>query len=185
VVSAIRVLPPGNNQILTNLQFTVAQEGDEEVITRIDLVNDRELSPILNIFTVNSQSRLPVLDGASVTVYPEGHHERLSVRGYVNFTGNVDITDAIYLLAPRSEELRHIGETVVAGRVDHLRHKRRQHGVRVFPADCVEHVEGLLCVDHRMAVSQEVVRDGGQDGVSNLRWYDPGCNQTAQQRFGG
>ncbi len=93
-----RVLPPGNNQILTNLQFTVAGEGDEEVITRIDLVNDRELSPILNIFTVNNQSRLPVLDGASVTVYPADHHERLFVRGDVNFTGNVDITDAIYLL---------------------------------------------------------------------------------------
>ena len=93
-----RVLPPGENHILTNLLFTVAEEGDEEVITRIELVNDRELSPILNIFTVNSQSRLPPLEGASVTVYPADHHERLFIRGDVNFTGNVDITDAIYLL---------------------------------------------------------------------------------------
>lgn len=93
-----RVLPPGENHILTNLLFTVAQEGDEEIITRIELVNDRELSPILNIFTVNNQSRLPPLDGASVTVYPADHHERLFIRGDINFTGNVDITDAIYLL---------------------------------------------------------------------------------------
>ena len=33
-----------------------------------------------------------------MTVYPADHHERLFVRGDVNFTGNVDITDAIYLL---------------------------------------------------------------------------------------
>ena len=93
-----RVLPPGEDHILTNLLFTVAEEGDEEVITQIDLVNDRQLSPILNIFTVNNQSRLPPLDGASVTVYPADHPERLFIRGDVNFTGNVDITDAIYLL---------------------------------------------------------------------------------------
>lgn len=93
-----RVLPPGENHILTNLLFTVAEEGTEEVITSIELVNDREFSPILNIFTVNNQSRLPPLDGASVTIYPADHHERLFIRGDVNFTGNVDITDAIYLL---------------------------------------------------------------------------------------
>ena len=94
-----RTLPPGEDHILTNLIFTVAAEGDEETITRIDLVNDREMSPILNIFTVNNRSRLPVMEGSEVTVYPAEYPERLFIRGDINFTGNVDITDAIYLLS--------------------------------------------------------------------------------------
>ena len=71
----------------------------DRTITRNDLVNDREQSPILNIFTVNNQSKIPVMTGATVRVYPEDHPERLFIRGDVNFTGNVDITDAIYLLS--------------------------------------------------------------------------------------
>ena len=94
-----RALPPGDDHILTNLIFTVASEGSEETITRIDLINDREQSPILNIFTVNNRSKIPVMTGSTVTVYPEDHPEQLFIRGDINFTGNVDITDAIYLLS--------------------------------------------------------------------------------------
>jgi PKD repeat protein len=93
-----RVLRPGENQTLVSLLFDVAPTAPVGAVTEIRLVNNREISPIFNIFTVNNQTVLPVLEESTVTIVSPDTLEATFIRGDVDGNGRVDISDGISLL---------------------------------------------------------------------------------------
>ncbi|HVR75848.1 MAG TPA: PKD domain-containing protein [Planctomycetota bacterium] len=93
-------LSPGTDQTLVNWIFGVSPGAPQGVRTRVDLVNDRSLSPVFNIFIVDNHSRSPALTGANVEVLLlEKPHPGRFVRGDVDSNGAVNITDAIHILS--------------------------------------------------------------------------------------
>jgi PKD repeat protein len=93
-----RILLAGENQILVNLIFNVSPTAPAGTVTEIELINNREVSQIFNIFTVDNTSKLPVLESSTVTVVEMTAAEGFFVRGDVDGSGSVDITDGISLL---------------------------------------------------------------------------------------
>ena len=93
-----RVLLPGVGQVIVNMIFNVSPESPIGAVTEIELVNNRDVSQIFNIFTVDNSSKLPVLESGRVTVVDPGEAEGMFVRGDVDGNGSVDITDGIALL---------------------------------------------------------------------------------------
>lgn len=92
-------LPGGDDQVLTQLVFDVSRSAPQGAVTRIDLLNDSEVSRIFNIFTVNRFSKLPTLNGSSVRVLNfTPPFPRFFLRGDVDGNGVVEITDAVNLL---------------------------------------------------------------------------------------
>ena len=88
-------------------------------------------------------------------------------------------------LIPRSEEFLHVRKPVVAGRIDHVGYQWTQNRVGVLPPNGVQHFEGFLGIDHRVAISQEVVSDRRQQSMSDPLRNDTGCDQTPDESFCG
>jgi hypothetical protein len=92
-------LPPGIDQTLVNVVFDVSGEAPQGATTQVSLVNNRELSPILNIFTVNGFTKVPALTASTVKILViEPPFPRFFTRGDANGDSAVDITDAILIL---------------------------------------------------------------------------------------
>ncbi|MEM7232971.1 MAG: PKD domain-containing protein [Planctomycetota bacterium] len=92
-------LRPGEKQSLVNLVFDVSN-GARPGTTEIRLVNNFDLSPIFNIFTINGFTTLPVLKSSRVTILDpfSPPFPKFFLRGDADGNGNIDITDAIVLL---------------------------------------------------------------------------------------
>ena len=93
-----RTLLPGQSQVLVNMIFDVSEEAPAGAVTEIALINNRDVSQIFNIFTVENRSKLPVLESATVTIEPPDIAEAFFLRGDVDGSGRVDISDGIALL---------------------------------------------------------------------------------------
>jgi hypothetical protein len=92
-------LRAGVNQTLVNLIFDVAPGAPQGATTQVAMVNNRDLSPILNIFTIDGFTRVPALTPSTVKILDaEQPHPALFVRGNSDMQGKVDITDAILIL---------------------------------------------------------------------------------------
>ena len=96
----MRTLPPSVDATLIYLVYDVSPDaptgaGEETVV---ELFNDREISQIFNVFTVDNQSVLPALGSATVRVESAGLEEAGFIRGDVDLSGRVDITDSINIL---------------------------------------------------------------------------------------
>lgn len=92
-------LPPIENQRLINLVFDVVDSAPQGESTRIELVNDKELTPIRNMMAVDGQARLPALKSSEVRIRPiEPPFPRLFVRGDFDSNGQVNLTDAVAAL---------------------------------------------------------------------------------------
>jgi hypothetical protein len=92
-------LPPGTNQRLIHLVFDVLDSAPQGETTRVEFVNDKELSPIRNIMVVNGQARIPALKGSEVSIRPAvPPFPRLFVRGDFDSNGQVNLTDAVATL---------------------------------------------------------------------------------------
>ena len=79
-----RILQAGENQVLVNCVFNVSPGAPAGAVTEIELINNREVSQIFNIFTVDNSSRLPVLESGTVTVVSPSQAEGMFVRGDVD-----------------------------------------------------------------------------------------------------
>jgi len=96
-----RALPPTNSgNTLVNMLFDVAEEAPAGAVTEIELINNRAVSQIFNVFTVDNRSKLPVLTPARVEIVSRDAAEVAGafVRGDVDGSGRVDISDGIGLL---------------------------------------------------------------------------------------
>jgi PKD repeat protein len=92
-------LEPGQNQTILNIVFDVLPEALEGATTEVRLVNNRAISPLLNVFTVNGFSRFPALESSTVEVIIDDEiTPGKFVRGDVDGSGMVDITDAVKVL---------------------------------------------------------------------------------------
>lgn len=92
-------LVPGENQTLINLIFDVAGGAPQGAETQITLVNNKDLSQIFNIFTVSGFTKIPALTPSTVRILRvEPPYPRFFLRGDVDGSESVDITDAIRLL---------------------------------------------------------------------------------------
>jgi len=91
-------LAAGSNQTLMNLIFDVSESAPQGAQTEVELVNDRSLSPVFNIFTINRLTRLPALSGSTVEVLIGPPFPKFFLRGDADGSGEVDITDAIRIL---------------------------------------------------------------------------------------
>jgi PKD repeat protein len=92
-------LEPGQNQTILNLIFDVSPDALEGATTEVKLVNNRALSPLINIFTVDGFSRFPALEGSVVDVIiVTPPFLKRFIRGDVDGNGSVDITDAVKVL---------------------------------------------------------------------------------------
>jgi hypothetical protein len=90
-------LPPGQNQTILNLVFDVSPAAPVGTKTRIDLVNDDSLSPVFNLIAVEGFGVvLACLEGSTVEV--AGGNPRLFVRGDVDSSGLIDLSDAVRIL---------------------------------------------------------------------------------------
>lgn len=92
-------LGPGTNQTILNLVFDVTEDAPQGATTQVELLNNRALSPIANIFTINRFTRLPVLQGANVEILLGPPFPGFFVRGDADGNREVDITDAIRILS--------------------------------------------------------------------------------------
>lgn len=94
-----RKLPAGDHQAIMNLIFNVSSGAPQGATTQISLVNNREVSNILNIFTVDGTTKIPALTSSTVEILVmQPPYPRLFLRGDVDGNGSVEITDAIRLL---------------------------------------------------------------------------------------
>ncbi len=92
-------LPPGEEQRLIHLIVDIPGSAPQGATTRIELLNDEELSPIRNMLAVSGQARVPALTGAEVRIRPVGPpFPRLFVRGDFDSNGQVNLTDAVAAL---------------------------------------------------------------------------------------
>ncbi len=91
-------LPSGQNRTLINLVFDVSEDAPQGAQTEIELVNDKSLSPVFNIFTINRFTRLPALTGSRVEVLLGPPFPKFFLRGDADGNREVDITDAIRIL---------------------------------------------------------------------------------------
>lgn len=91
-------LVPGTKQPIVNLRFDVSNGAPPGSTTEIKLINDAARSPILNIFTVEGLSVLPVIKSAKVEILDFFPLPTFFLRGDADGSGSVDITDAIRIL---------------------------------------------------------------------------------------
>ena len=91
------VLEPGQNQRILNLIFDVSN-GAPLGTTEVRLVNNRAVSRIFNIFTIDGRTVLPVLKSSEVEVLDVFSFPTFFLRGDADRNGNVEITDAISIL---------------------------------------------------------------------------------------
>lgn len=90
-----QVLPPGNQQSLVSYRFTTANDpGLIGTSTTLNLENGLGSPPIFNVITVAGSSVLPDRIGGELDFVSLP----LLKRGDANGTGNVDISDAIFLI---------------------------------------------------------------------------------------
>jgi len=89
----------GQNQTILNLLFDVSENAPQGAETQVRLVNDRELSPVLNIFTVGGFTKVPALTPSTVRILiVEPPYPQVFLRGDVDGNRSIDITDAVRLL---------------------------------------------------------------------------------------
>jgi PKD repeat protein len=116
-------LPPAEYQAIAHLILNVSPDAVPGTSTEVRLVNDPEVSPIFNIFTIDNVSVLPALESARVEIVSPVPAPVRFIRGDVDGSGVVEITDAIVLLnflflggrAPRCMDAADLSD---AGRVD-------------------------------------------------------------------
>lgn len=94
-------LPPGQNQQLLNAVFDVSPGAPQGAKTEVNLINNRAISRIFNIFTVvNDLTKLPALTGATVDViFIDPPFPRVFLRGDADGDRALRITDAVRILA--------------------------------------------------------------------------------------
>ncbi|MBI4602067.1 MAG: PKD domain-containing protein [Planctomycetes bacterium] len=95
---ARQYLMAGTDQTIMNLVFDVSEDAPQGAQTEVDLVNDRSLSQIFNIFTIDRFTRLPALKGSRVEILLGPPFPKFFLRGDADGNREVDITDAIRIL---------------------------------------------------------------------------------------
>jgi hypothetical protein len=89
-----RRLPPQDHGRIIHLLFDVAQGAALGSVTHVALVNDREISNVFNILTVEGFSVLPRLEGSTVFIQAG----TFFLRGDVDNNGALNINDPVFLL---------------------------------------------------------------------------------------
>ena len=93
-------LPPSSNKVLIAFIFDVRQGAPQGAQVKVDLVNNREISSISNVYSVHGQRKVPRLMGSTVTIeFVQPPFFLQFVRGDVDGSEDHDISDAISLLA--------------------------------------------------------------------------------------
>jgi PKD repeat protein len=90
-------LPPGQNQTVWHAIFDVAEDAPVGAVTQLDLVNNRALSDVFNMFTINGLSEFPLLTSSSVRIVERGE-SGVFLRGDTDGNSTLDITDAVRIL---------------------------------------------------------------------------------------
>jgi PKD repeat protein len=94
-----RRMAPNEDRRLINLVFNARVTAPQGAETEIALVNNRAISRIFNIFTVDGLSVLPALEESTVRVLPISPPlPRFFMRGDIDNNRRVEITDSIFLL---------------------------------------------------------------------------------------
>ena len=92
-----RELLPKRWRRAMNFFFEVSPEAVPGTTTEIQLVNDREISRIFNMFTVDAQTVFPELFPGEVRVVSASDGVAFT-RGDVDNNGRIEVTDAVVLL---------------------------------------------------------------------------------------
>ncbi|HVR75847.1 MAG TPA: PKD domain-containing protein [Planctomycetota bacterium] len=93
-------LPAGQNQLILNAVFNVSPKAPQGARTEVNLINNRAISRIFNIFTVDGFTKLPALTGSTVEViFIDPPFPRVFLRGDADGDRALSITDAVRILA--------------------------------------------------------------------------------------
>jgi len=90
-------LAPGQSQTVWNAIFDVAADAPIGAVTQLELVNNRALSDVFNMFTINGLSEFPLLTSSTVSVVGQGE-SGVFLRGDTDGNTTLDITDAVRIL---------------------------------------------------------------------------------------
>ena len=94
-----RQLGASNGRRLINVIFDVLDSAPQGAITEIRMINNRDISRIFNIFTIDGFSILPALSASQIRILPlEPPLPFFFTRGDVDRNRAVEITDGISLL---------------------------------------------------------------------------------------
>jgi hypothetical protein len=94
----LKTLPPGDRQTLINLVFDVSPNAAQGAVSEVKLTNDPTISRIFNIFVVDGFSKFPMLTSSTVDIRFVIPPPRFFLRGDVDSSGSIDISDAVKLL---------------------------------------------------------------------------------------
>jgi hypothetical protein len=90
---------PAGCQSIFNFIFDVSKFAPQGETTVIELVNDRDVSPVLNIFTVGGFTRIPALTPSTVSILKVAPpYPAFFKRGDVDGNQKVEITDPVKIL---------------------------------------------------------------------------------------
>ena len=90
-------IAPGQSQTVWNAIFDVAEDAPVGAVTQLDLVNNRALSDVFNMFTIDGHSEFPLLTSSTVSIVEQGE-SGLFLRGDTDGNTTLDITDAVRIL---------------------------------------------------------------------------------------
>ena len=80
-----------------NVVFDASPDAPVGAVTQLELVNNRAISDVFNMFTIGGRSVFPGLTSSTVTIVERGE-SGVFLRGDVDGNGGIDITDAIGIL---------------------------------------------------------------------------------------
>ena len=93
-----RALGAGRRARVLHFVFDVAENAAPGTETQVRLVNEPQLSQVLNIFTVSGQSISPELRSGTLTVAPPQEGEILFLRGDIDGNNRYNLVDVLFVL---------------------------------------------------------------------------------------
>jgi PKD repeat protein len=89
-----------SREILVSFIFNIRSTAPQGAKVKVDLVNNREISTISNVYSVGGQRRVPTLAGSTVSIeFIPPPFLQLFLRGDSDGSSGHDLSDAIYLLS--------------------------------------------------------------------------------------
>jgi len=89
-----------SRQILLFFIFDIRADAPVGAQVKVDLVNNREISTLSNVYSMNGQRRVPMLTGSTVSIESnQGPFFVEFLRGDADSSEEHDLTDPIYLLS--------------------------------------------------------------------------------------